>query len=90
MVADTSSDRTLEQIVGQYLKGESIAVTGGGGGIGRAMALACAAEGAAAAMRKQPGGGALIGFTSGAFAGSLAERAINHGAGCECGEPAEG
>ncbi|HEY2430605.1 MAG TPA: SDR family NAD(P)-dependent oxidoreductase, partial [Acidimicrobiales bacterium] len=29
-----------------YLKGKSIAVTGGGGGIGRAVALACAAEGA--------------------------------------------
>src|SRR5579872_5932558 len=30
----------------EYLKGKSIAVTGGGGGIGRAVALACAAEGA--------------------------------------------
>jgi NAD(P)-dependent dehydrogenase (short-subunit alcohol dehydrogenase family) len=32
--------------VADYLKGKSIAVTGGGGGIGRAVALACAAEGA--------------------------------------------
>jgi len=32
--------------VGTYLEGKSIAVTGGGGGIGRAVALACAAEGA--------------------------------------------
>src|SRR5579863_9993104 len=29
-----------------YLQGKSIAVTGGGGGIGRAVAMACAAEGA--------------------------------------------
>ena len=29
-----------------YLKGKTIAVTGGGGGIGRAVSLACAAEGA--------------------------------------------
>jgi NAD(P)-dependent dehydrogenase (short-subunit alcohol dehydrogenase family) len=29
-----------------YLQGKSIAITGGGGGIGRAVALACAAEGA--------------------------------------------
>jgi NAD(P)-dependent dehydrogenase (short-subunit alcohol dehydrogenase family) len=32
--------------VGAYLAGKSIAVTGAGGGIGRAVALACAAEGA--------------------------------------------
>jgi len=32
--------------VGTYLEGKSIAITGGGGGIGRAVALACAAEGA--------------------------------------------
>jgi NAD(P)-dependent dehydrogenase (short-subunit alcohol dehydrogenase family) len=32
--------------VADYLKGKSIAITGGGGGIGRAIALACAAEGA--------------------------------------------
>jgi len=32
--------------VGHYLQGKSIAVTGAGGGIGRAVALACAAEGA--------------------------------------------
>ena len=32
--------------MGKYLEGKSIAVTGGGGGIGRAVALACAAEGA--------------------------------------------
>src|SRR5579863_3229600 len=29
-----------------YLQGKSVAITGGGGGIGRAVALACAAEGA--------------------------------------------
>jgi NAD(P)-dependent dehydrogenase (short-subunit alcohol dehydrogenase family) len=32
--------------VSTYLEGKSIAVTGGGGGIGRAIALACAAHGA--------------------------------------------
>ena len=32
--------------MGRYLEGKSIAITGGGGGIGRAVALACAAEGA--------------------------------------------
>jgi NAD(P)-dependent dehydrogenase (short-subunit alcohol dehydrogenase family) len=32
--------------VGSYLAGKSVAVTGAGGGIGRAVALACAAEGA--------------------------------------------
>jgi NAD(P)-dependent dehydrogenase (short-subunit alcohol dehydrogenase family) len=32
--------------VGSFLQGKSIAITGGGGGIGRAIALACAAEGA--------------------------------------------
>ena len=126
-----------------FLEGKIVAVTGGGGGIGRAVALAAAAEGAkvlvadygvgmagedpssevaaalgdlghdgvvavagilrermlfnmsedewdaviathlkghftvfraaASVMRKQEGGGALIGFTSGAFAGSVAQ-----------------
>jgi len=32
--------------VGNYLQGKSVAITGGGGGIGRAVAVACAAEGA--------------------------------------------
>jgi NAD(P)-dependent dehydrogenase (short-subunit alcohol dehydrogenase family) len=32
--------------VARYLQGKSIAITGAGGGIGRAVALACAAEGA--------------------------------------------
>lgn len=32
--------------MGSYLQGKSIAITGAGGGIGRAVALACAAEGA--------------------------------------------
>ena len=32
--------------MGTYLEGKSIAITGGGGGIGRAIALGCAAEGA--------------------------------------------
>ncbi|MHB8665091.1 MAG: SDR family oxidoreductase [Acidimicrobiales bacterium] len=32
--------------MGTYLEGKSIAVTGAGGGIGRAVAIACAAEGA--------------------------------------------
>ena len=32
--------------MGTYLKGKSIVVTGGGGGIGRAVAIACAADGA--------------------------------------------
>ena len=31
--------------MGTYLEGKSIAITGGGGGIGRAIALACAAGG---------------------------------------------
>ena len=30
----------------RYLEGKSVAVTGAGGGIGRAVALACASEGA--------------------------------------------
>ena len=29
-----------------FLEGKNVAITGGGGGIGRATALACAAEGA--------------------------------------------
>ena len=32
--------------MGKYLEGKTIAVTGSGRGIGRAIALACAAEGA--------------------------------------------
>src|SRR2546423_1638330 len=50
----------------QYLQGKSVAITGAGRGIGRAVALA------SAAMRKQESG-SIIGFTSGAFQGSIAQ-----------------
>jgi NAD(P)-dependent dehydrogenase (short-subunit alcohol dehydrogenase family) len=46
-VGNVASDLSEKgRTVGQYLEGKSIAITGAGGGIGRAVALACAAEGA--------------------------------------------
>ena len=44
---DTYDERVSEgESVAEFLKGKSVAVTGAGRGIGRAVAMACAAEGA--------------------------------------------